>query len=872
MKFSPTRQRRERLQPRNLGAIVVVVALGVTASVLVFQALRNRAWRLFELAFDHRAHERVLAIEQDMLSNLSHIESIANMFDVRPAEREEFRHVSRSILEEHPALQGLGFNRVVRASEREAHEAAIRREVRPDYRITERAPDGSLVPAGPRDVYVAVTYLEPYEGNEAALGYDINSEPVRREALERARDTGEPTITGPITLVQERGDSCGVLICVPTYRGPTPRSVSERREGLQGYAVGVVRMVDLVDHALASLQPTGIHLRLVDLAAPADAATLHFHRSRTLPPGSEDAADYSRTYRLEIAGRRWEIEAIPTSQLVDRSLSGLPAGALVAGLLITAALALYLWRHTEAVERLRQADLELIRAEERRADFGRVLDESHDEVYVFHAETLRFLHVNRGALRNLGYSMDEMRERTPLDLKPRLNRESFAALIQPLRDGRRRKIEFSTVHRRKDGSLYDVEVHLQMTSFDVGPAFLAVILDISDRKRLEERLRQSQRLEALGTLAGGTAHDVNNLLTAIMGYTELCFDEVPPDSRAHRHLGEVVKASERARDVVRQILTFSRRSPFEKRPVDLGEVVGEALKLMRASLPATVAIREDLSGAGKTLGDPSQIHQVVVNLCTNAAHAMRGRDGLLDVRVDRLELNAAQAARLGELGSGSYARIRVQDNGHGIPAEVRDRIFDPFFTTKNQGEGTGMGLSVVHGIVKGHRGTIRVSSEHGQGTTFEVYLPGIEMNGAQAHDVSELPPSRGERILVVDDEPSLVELMREMLEGSGYIVETHEDGAQALESLRTRSGEFDLVITDYSMPRITGTTLARELGRLGTGPPVILVSGYGDLINDEEISDCGIRELLTKPLRRYELVATVRRTLDRAGEARAVGS
>jgi CheY-like chemotaxis protein len=284
---------------------------------------------------------------------------------------------------------------------------------------------------------------------------------------------------------------------------------------------------------------------------------------------------------------------------------------------------------------------------------------------------------------------------------------------------------------------------------------------------------------------------------------------------------------------------------------------------MRASLPATTAIHENLVDDCCIRGDSSQIHQVLVNLCTNAAHAVRGREGRIEVSLETVELSAAEAAQMGDMASGKYAKIEVRDNGVGIPSEIHARIFDPFFTTKEQGEGTGMGLSVIHGIVNGHGGTIHVASEVNRGTAFSVYLPQTDATALETEDGEAVPAVHGEHIVVVDDEPAIVRLLVENLSAAGYAVEAHEDSAAALSVIRSRPGEFDLVITDYSMPRMTGTSLARKITALYPELPILLVSGYGDLVDREEVRESGIREVLTKPLLWTELHSAIRRTLDR---------
>ncbi len=846
----------------------LVVGVGVIVSLLLFRHVLLRERALFEIEFGYRARERALAIEHALRDNLVHVESIGALFDASvKVERDEFRVFAESLLDDDPPLQAIGFDPVVPGDRRREHERALRLEGFRDYTINELDSEGRLVPAGERDEYVVVSFIEPLEGNEAALGYDLFSESNRRATLIRARDSGQPAMTGPLRLVQEPGGQSGVLICIPCYAKGAPQTVAERREQIRGYAIGVLRVGDLVEQALADLRPTGVNVWVRDVDAPGKGGLAHFHPSRTLRGGDgggpEGSDGIERTFEFMVAGRRWRVDATPTAEYALGYTSWTPAAVGVAGLLVTCLLAGYLLWQNRVNERLGRAVAERERAEERQAGFGRLLDESHDEIYLFHAETLRFLHVNRGALNNLGYTMDELGGMTPLDLKPEISPEAFARLLRPLRLGQRNRVDFLTVHRRKDGSRYDVEVHLQLGTFDGSQVFVAVILDVTERKAFEERLSQSQRIAALGTLAGGIAHDFNNLLTSIVGYTDLALAELPPDHATRRKLGEVLKASERAREVVHQVLAFARPERGEPRTFDLREPVREALRLVRVSLPPDIEVHQQLGDHCAIEGDPSQVHQVLMNLLTNAAHAMRDRGGTLDVRICPIDLTPPEAAAA-HLEPGPYARISVQDSGDGIPPEILDQIFDPFFTTKGPGEGTGMGLSVAHGIVHSHRGSLNATSEPGRGSRFDVLLPRSGATVARSTALAPAASGGNEKILVVDDEPAIASLLQEMLESQGYRVVAMRDSLAALETFRNGSSSFDLVITDFVMPGLTGGQLARELARIAPRTPVILVSGHGELLEREGIAGTGVRVSMTKPITGRELAATVRRVLDEA--------
>ncbi len=386
-----------------------------------------------------------------------------------------------------------------------------------------------------------------------------------------------------------------------------------------------------------------------------------------------------------------------------------------------------------------------------------------------------------------------------------------------------------------------------------------------EKQKLSLLLQQAQKMEAVGTLAGGIAHDFNNILSAIMGYTELARVKLADQPEIGRYLGEVLQAGNRARELVKQILTFSRQSSDDRRPLEIGPVVREALKLLRASIPTTIEIRERIpTQCGMVLADATKIHQVLMNLCTNAYHAMREKGGVLAVELDRVQIDAGdeKVAAL-HLTAGSYLRLQVSDTGTGIDPVIRERIFDPYFTTKKKGEGTGMGLAVVHGIVKSHYGHISVYSEPGHGTSFRIYLPVTEDDcGSGGEGGPTEVPTGNEHILVVDDEETLVQIKRNVLTDLGYRVTATTRSPEALTLFLAAPDDFDLVITDMTMPQMTGSELSQKLLALRPELPIIICTGFSEMLTEAKAKAMGIREYILKPVSRRDLAVIVRRVLN----------
>lgn len=473
--------------------------------------------------------------------------------------------------------------------------------------------------------------------------------------------------------------------------------------------------------------------------------------------------------------------------------------------------------------------------------------------------------VNEQLCKMTGYSRDELLEQSGRILYPskeefqRVGEEKYT-MIQESGTG-----TVETRWKRKDGSVIDVllsSTPLDPSDFSKGVTCTA--LDITERKRLEKQLLQAHKMDAIGTLAGGIAHDFNNILGAIFGYAELAQMNLSENNTIKEYIEQILAASDRAKGLVRQILAFSRQSKPEKIPVDIGIVVKEALKLLRATLPANIEIRKNVkTNQGSVMADQTQIHQIMMNLCTNALHAMEKNGGILEVFLAPVELNTDEAAAYCDLKPGRYLKLTVMDSGHGMDSATLTRVFEPYFTTKELGVGAGMGLATVHGIVQDHGGAMKVNSEPGVGTSFYILLPYIELEAKETETIKQLPTG-AEQVLFVDDEKVLVDIGEKMLKKLGYKVTGRTSPYEALEAFRANPYKFDLVITDMTMPSMSGENLAQKILKIRSDMPVIICTGFSNMITPKNATSMGIKDLLMKPLTMHDLSESIRKVLDQS--------
>ncbi|MDM8535415.1 response regulator [Desulfobacterales bacterium HSG17] len=476
----------------------------------------------------------------------------------------------------------------------------------------------------------------------------------------------------------------------------------------------------------------------------------------------------------------------------------------------------------------------------------------------------KYIEVNNAACQITGYSNDELINM----LIPELIHEDFQEtgrnhFEKLLKTGRSvGEIKYIC----KDGSELEMLVEAVKLSDN---RFIAFCKDLTEKKQaeaekiiLESQLRQAQKMESIGTLAGGIAHDFNNILSSVIGYTELTIDDLPVGSLARHNLTSVLKAGERAKSLVSQILTFSRQSEQVHVPVQIHVIIKEALKLIRSSLPATIDIHQGITNAGYVMADPTQIHQVVMNLCTNAFHAMQDTGGVLTVTLNQKDINEVNSAKYPELSPAPHIVLSVKDTGCGMNKNIVDRIFEPYFTTKEKGKGTGLGLAVVHGIIKAHNGTMNVESSPGKGSSFYVWLPSVKGSTAEKAVIERQQIMGMEHILIVDDEIDIIQMEQQMLERLGYKVTAFTDSRKALESFLASPMDFEVIITDMTMPNITGELLAKEMIRIRSNIPIILCTGFSEKIDEEKAEDAGIKKYIIKPVTRNDIAKAVREVLD----------
>ncbi len=714
-----------------------------------------------------------------------------------------------------------------------------------------------------------ISFIYPEVGNEQALGLDYQTIPSQWEAVKTAMDTRQSVMTGPVNLVQ---GGTAFINRTPIYLND-PGTGEEIYWGLASVLLNPEKLFDN-----AGFNDPNLQVRVAVRGADEQG------KDGSIFQGDQEVFEESPILLdLNLHGGTWQLAAVPIDGWNASSpfLWWIRIGGLF--FVIASGLSVFAWQKRQydarlrlegALQKVEEVNNSLMESE---TFLNAVFENIPNMIFIKDAKDLRFVRFNKAGEDLLGFSREELLGKNDYDFFPENEANSFVKNDREvLRSLELQDTPEESIQTRSKGQRILHTKKIPLLDKTGSPQFLMGISeDITERKlaeaekeRLEGQLRHSLKMESVGTLAGGIAHDFNNILAAILGYTEMALEELSEGSPAKQAIQQVAKAGARARELVGHILSFSRIESRESIPVNIHLIVQEALQLLRATIPTTVRFEEeDISEVGYILADPTQVHQVVMNICTNAAQAMADSGGVMEVSLSPVRLNVEDCVDQLDLNPGDYARLRVSDTGPGIASEDLDRIFDPYFTTKEVGQGSGMGLAVVLGIVKRHGGAIRVSSAPGHGATLDVYFPIVENPGHEIVEEAESLPTGTERILVVDDEISLVEVTKVRIEGLGYTATAMTSSQQALELVLADPGAFDLVITDQAMPEMTGEEMARRILQVRPDMPIVLCTGYSGSFDSDASREMGIKAYILKPVSKLELATTIRQVLDEGGSA-----
>jgi len=522
--------------------------------------------------------------------------------------------------------------------------------------------------------------------------------------------------------------------------------------------------------------------------------------------------------------------------------------------------AVYMIGNHQDITESRKAEEALRKSEEQ---YRMLVDTANDAIFIAQDGAIKF--PNPKTTDITGYSADELAKMPFTDIIHPEDRDLVVGRHLQRLKGENPPSHYSFRIINKAGEEMYVQINATLISWKDRPATINIIRDITEQKQLEDRLRQSQRMESIGDMAGGIAHDFNNILFPIVGLSEMILEDLPKNSPEYEKTLQIYNAGKRGSDLVKQILAFSRQSEQKKIPTRIQQILKEVMKLSRSAIPVNISIKQNIqSDCGMVLADPTQIHQIAMNLITNAYHAVEPKNGSIDVSLKEIDVGHGEQAE-SHLLQGRYAVLSVSDTGIGIDPAIKEKIFEPYFTTKEQGKGTGLGLAVVYGIVKEHHGDIKVYSELGKGTTFKVYLPIMEKTEKKSSVLrdKELPTGH-ERILLVDDEEAIAKLEKQILERLGYKVTMRVNSLEALEAFKSKPDSFDLVISDMTMPQITGDRLAREMITIRPDTPIIICTGFSERLNQEKAASIGVKGFLMKPIAKSDIARMVRKVLDEA--------
>jgi PAS domain S-box-containing protein len=852
---------RWRLASQPYAAAAAVLAIGIAATALAAYLQYAATISESREQFAAWSEERRQRLSSRLDAHIEALHAVRSFFDSSEfVSQQAFARFTSDALERHRYLRSIDFLRRVALPDRSRFER-ICRELFDSAFVIFDYEDGQAVAAPSRAEYTPIVYTQP-EQNDWQVGMDLAVEPLST-AMMRAADDRKSSSAGIIVARGERGEAIRWMhIYLPVYAHPSADG------GLFAVVMspaGYVRVRFPLDDMLADIyeeaRKAGIDVRVLESSASSAS------HPPALPPATIDwRSRLAWSADIAVADRKLRFEATATRTYAQRPTLAAALPLALTGLSITLLGAVGAYQLARSRQRIAQSEVR-----------HRVLvDNSPDAILLY--QRGRTIFVNRAALKLFGaHAPEQLLDKTVFDLLHPDFHEAARGRIARMLDQRAILPPLEAQLTRLDGALVDVEIVSAPYLNDGEVTLQVTVRDITERRRgemeraeLEAALRQSQRLEAIGTLTGGIAHDFNNILSAIVGNVQLLLQEVPEVHPARRSVQEIRSATQRARELVKRLMTFGTQQEAPRTAVALEPLIAEVQRMLRPTLPAGIALRYAVpEDAPPVIADATQLHQVLVNLCTNAWQSMRSGLGVIEINVRVMSAEEARRQSQSDLhGAPRYVCIEVDDDGSGIPPEILSRIFEPFFTTKRAGEGSGLGLAMVHGIVQSHKGAISVRSRAGEGTSFRVFLPASEAAAVDVKTAIDCPVrGAGQRVLYIDDEEPLVFLVTRMLERCGYRCTGETDARQAIAVVREDPAGFDLVITDLNMPAMSGIDVASELQQLRPDLPVVITTGCIRAEDAALARDLAACDLILKPDTIEELPRIVSRYLPQAEAA-----
>ena len=850
---------------------IAVFLVGLALSAALFAVfVRNTLHDELQQTYQEEAAPLTVAIVRSIDSSLNAISSISGLYAAsNEVERDEFRAYVEQNFVLYDKTQAVEWIPRVSAADRAAYEALARRDGLKEFRITELNSAGRVVPAAERKEYYPVYFVEPLGGNEAALGFDLASNPVRREALGRARDTGRMVSTQRIQLVQEIGEQFGFLAFAPVYStGSVPNTIQARRETLMGFALGVFRIGDILQTAISQTPALAkLNLYVLDAAAPEGKSLLYYRGvpgqdSRKLTANELLLGGYKTTV-LSVADRNWLLVFVPRTDFAFPE-SAVPWIVGAFGVLSTLFFVVFLRTAQNRTRNIKKTVIEQTKELRESEEFVRLITDSLPAVIAYFDAKMNVRFINQTGVDWYNCPRENLVGKRIYENTPTLDREDYLSRVGRILSGETET--YNTPQTYPDGTTRQVTISY-IPRIDGGGdtiGFFCIVQDNSQRLEIERQLNQAQKMDAIGHLTGGIAHDFNNILMVTDGYTRRALKDVDNPDAVTAALEEVLTGTDRAAQLTKQLLSFSRRQIMEKRVFRIEEAISEIEALLRQSTGERYEIRIESHTDGACVEtDASEFNQALINLVINARDAM-AQGGQVEISTRVVDLDEKFAERHQNLTPGRFVEVAVHDYGTGIDADTLEHIFEPFFTTKDQGKGTGLGLAMVYGFAQHSGGTLDVASVVGEGSIFKIYLPAVDRDPhIIVAEVEQVHHGQGETILLVEDDPSLLELVRGMLDTLGYNVITAGDGFEAMEVEAEHDRDIDLLLSDVVMPNMGGFEAAVIIREVRPEIKIVFMSGYPNRagFSNENVPDnC---EFLQKPAKPAHLAQTIRQELDK---------